>query len=157
MKILKIVKPHRVKYFLSLAFGILKRLSFVQKSDTTENIYTVQMRLSTVATASMTKTEKSFSVTAVERTKMKILLNGKPSPVSNIFLALAFGILKRLSFVQKSDTTENIYTVQMRLPTVAAALVTKTEKSFSVTAAERTKMKILKMVKPHPNQIFFWH
>jgi hypothetical protein len=80
----------------------------VQKSCTTENIYTVQMRLSTIAAASVTKTEKSFSVTAVERTKMKILLNGKPSPVSNIFLALAFHIYKRLSIVQKSDTTPNV-------------------------------------------------
>jgi hypothetical protein len=72
-------------------------------------------------------------------------------------LALAFGIYKRLSIVQKSDTTENIYTVQMRLPTVAAASVTKTEKSFIVTAAERTKIKLLKMVKPHTSQAFFWH
>jgi hypothetical protein len=70
------------------------------------------MCLPTVATASMTKTEKSFSVTAVERTKMKILLNGKPSPVSNIFLALALGIYKRLSIVQISDTTEKVYIIQ---------------------------------------------
>jgi len=102
------------------------------------------------------KTEKSFSVTAAQRSKMKIFKIVKPHRVK-YFLSLAFGILKRLSIVQKSDTTENIYPVQMRLPTVAAASVTKTEKSFSVTAAERTKMKILKMVKPHPNQIFFWH
>jgi hypothetical protein len=63
-------------------------------------------------------------------------------------LALAFGINK---------TTENVYTIQMLLPAVAAASMTKTEKSFSVTAAERTKMKILKMIKPHFTQIFFWH
>jgi hypothetical protein len=35
--------------------------------------------------------------------------------------------------------------------------VTKTENSFIVTAGERTKIKILKMVKPHWTQIFFWH
>ncbi len=77
--------------------------------------------------------------------------------MSNIYFAMAFGIYKRLSIVKKSDTTENIYTVQMCLLTLAAASMTKAENSFIVTAAERTKIKILKMVKPHTSQTFFWH